>query len=225
MGDAIVTKIKRADKWRMDYIADRYMQYLSVDKLKKRCACIINNMLIITKGRKCALRDPRETCWLKLLTEIKEEYNIRNMDFPSKDRIQEFLHIPDIADDRLDNVWRDDLKNKPSDGRILFKYSQYEFLKKMLENGDVRVAPAEYYDDASLNAAIQDDELKLECEYHPKGFKISWDDSKTDYTFLSRPLGNVKVESKLCTNYYVIAYLACMTLIYIHNLKPMHVWS
>ena len=214
-GIIILMQISRADKWRIDYGSNRYMQYLSLDKLEQRFACILNNMLKLNKDGKVSMREPgNDFLWIKLYTEISEEFNARHIELPTGESLTDYLQIPRIPRGIVKKISRDDLENKPSDRSVLFKYGQYRFLKKMMMEGEVRVSPAAFYSDKSLNIAIKDDELGLACEYHPKGFEMSYTDPNTKYTFTSAPIGNVKVESRSSTNYYVY----CLSCIYDVNL-------
>lgn len=95
------------------------------------------------------------------------------------------------------------------DGHHLFKYGKKKYLKSMYESGIIRIMPATFYKDASLNSAIHDDERLLSVYFHPDKINISHQSKKTGEINKINPIGNVTATYELKTNYYVycMAYL------------------
>ena len=76
----------------------------------------------------------------------------------------------------------------------------------MFKYGRIRISPASYYDDPSLNQAIRDDELSITIEAHPSGVKITNQRGDT-----IDPIGNVKFKIESKTNYYVHCFASNYT--------------
>ncbi|WP_128417353.1 hypothetical protein [Xanthomonas populi] len=48
--------------------------------------------------------------------------------------------------------------------RHLFKFWELEWMRALLERGEIRIAPASLYNDESLGPAIADDELSYDLD-------------------------------------------------------------
>lgn len=147
--------------WRAEYRKHRYMEFLSKTDLEERTKQVLSNMTILSKEGKISLHGINHTgiYWLQIWTHICEEFALRfgpypngftsgfiknaemvNPSFPEKPKAVSAIHSIGGA------------KNGS-----LYKFGKYKYLKSMYEKGNVRIAPASYYNDPSLNSAIRDD--------------------------------------------------------------------
>jgi hypothetical protein len=88
----------------------------------------------------------------------------------------------------------------------LYKFGKYKYLKSMYEKGDIRITPASYYNDPSLNNAIRDDELTFELLMRADDMIIKNIEGSDIPVF-----GNVKFKLESNTNYYVHCFASKYT--------------
>jgi len=147
------------------------------------------------------------------LTHIREEYLLRGRNFP--DNVLKGINLPKFT---YPEQPKSAVAIKGKDivkGKYLVKYGKLENLKKVFEEGIIRIAPASSYKDPSLNYAIQDDELTLITYGLPKEVKMSVIDSKTgEEKGPLIPTSNITYYSECKTDYYVF----CLSMIYDHRL-------
>ncbi len=67
----------------------------------------------------------------------------------------------------------------------------------------IRIAPATFYNDSSLNAAIKDDERIMSIFHHPEKVTITHVDKNTGENIKIKPVSNVESTFNVSTNYYV----------------------
>ncbi|WP_299195950.1 hypothetical protein [uncultured Amphritea sp.] len=181
------------------------MEYLSQEDLESRTRDIITNMMTLSDKGQISLHGLNDVgeYWMIKWTHVLEEFQIRygpypngftngflkkasivNPSFPSppkaKDAIEKIGGIPDGA---------------------LFKFGKAEHLDDMYRKGSIRIAPASYYDDPSLNSAIRDDELSFTVQAKPESVQIK--NNKGDEI---KPKGNVSFTIESTTNYYVSCF-------------------
>ena len=203
--------MKRHEHWRKEYQENRYMEHLSLDEISTRAQDVFRNSLILTEDGRIGLR-PISTegeYWMIMFTHILEETIIRGSGMPQME-----LYSPDIVPEatwpHIPNAVNALNGKKYKDGHHLFKYGNKKYLKSMYESGSIRVMPATYYKDASLNSAIHDDERVLSIHHHPSKINISHQSKNTGEIVNIKPIGNVTVKHELTTNYYVY----CMSYVY-----------
>ncbi|MGQ4005951.1 hypothetical protein QIW49_05650 [Francisellaceae bacterium CB300] len=188
-----------ANMWRLNYKKNRYMSFISDTELEQRTNDIFSNVCILQPDGKIGLRalDTDDgVYWMRLWTEILEEFVIR---FGSIDRFKNgFI--------KKSNIVNPDLKIKAQNainkiGGIkagaLYKYSKLKYNNDFFNHGKLRISPASYYNDSSLNYAIKDDELSFVTPINPK--KCSIETVKTGNII---KVDNVKIKHEV-DNYYV----------------------
>jgi len=206
---------KRVDVWRELYHARRYLEHVSEEDLGQRLRDIVNNSIILTEKGQAAHRSPAEGggYWMMKLTHIREEYFLRGHDFP--DNVLKGINLPKFTyPEQPKSAIAIKDKNLET-GKYLVKYGKIEYLRKIFEEGIVRIAPASSYKDPSLNYAIGDDELTLITYGLPKEVKMTVIDQKTgEEKGPLIPTSNITYYSECKTDYYVF----CLSMIYDHRL-------
>lgn len=158
-------KITSYEELRLWYRNNRYLKNVDVKDLEQRAKDIICNYLILTENNKIGFRRWNEggNYWSSALMHVVEEFDLRFGPTPpgfSDDLIKD-CHIPDPnfpANKKAIEAFKDlDFIV----GKHLIKYGKHEHLKSIYEDGIIQISPASSYNDASLNPAMNDDELKL----------------------------------------------------------------
>jgi hypothetical protein len=189
------------------------MEHLSQSELEQRLIDILNNNLIITEDTKISLlpiKDENAT-WMIRWTHVLEEYRLRYGPYPSGFR-NGFLKDSPIP--RPDTTLASRASSAVSRETVpqddyLVKYGKHEHIRRMFKDGIIRIFPASYYDDPSLNHAIKDKELEFTVQPHPSNITIKYLDGKTRQPKgVLRPLGD-KITIKSQTDYYVYC-LSCI---------------
>lgn len=206
---------KRVDVWREQYHARRYLEHVSEEDLGQRLREIVNNSIILTEKGKAGIRSPAEGggYWMMKLTHIREEYFLRGRDFP--DNVLKGINLPkftypDPPKSAIAIEGKDFIR-----GKHLVKYGKVEHLRKVFEEGIVRIAPASSYKDPSLNYAMGDNELTLVTYGLPKEVRLTVIDQKTgEEKGPLIPTGNIAYYSECKTDYYVF----CLSMAYDHRL-------
>jgi hypothetical protein len=194
-----------SDKWRQEYRQDRYLEHLTLDALEQRVRDIFTNVSVLSDDGKLSLPPVEKGTgyWMQLFTHVLDELALRgrwvrpgflkNCPMP----IPTWPEIPRAA--------RAVSGRRFKPGKFLFKFGKQEHLKRTLENGLIRLAPASSYSDPSLNYAIQDDELRFTLQMPAKDTWIQRVDEQT-----LKPVGdrikvlrNISFTRTVPTDYYV----------------------
>ncbi len=178
----------------IDYQRDRYLGHLTSEALAQRLADVVGNVIGLGENA------PERPYWFACFTEVAAEFRLRH----------DLRHGWDgrLADGA---EWRGSLRPKnqrlpelipsiPLQQPYLVKYGRRRFLESMLREGKIRIAPASYYADASLNPAIRDDELSAELDVNAFGLQ-GWGGLRGP-AVAHWPL-RARVRKRLGTNYYV----------------------
>jgi hypothetical protein len=193
--------MKNHEIWRINYRNNRYMEYISKEELEQRAKDIFSNLIILSPEGNCSLRKVNNDglYWMIIWTELLEEFVIRYGNHPSgfesgfmKDSkiIKTVIYNEaKIAIDKIGGI----------KDNCIYKYSKKQYNLESLKNGRFRIAPASFYNDASLNYAIKDNELIFDIFNPPKDITVTL--LKNNQTI--NLLGNVKRTYELSTNYYV----------------------
>ncbi|MFH6839473.1 hypothetical protein [Providencia sp. 2024EL-00732] len=194
--------MKRHELWRNEYRQHRYMEHLSDDELQTRTKDIISNMSTLTPKGQIGLHDINDTgiFWMIKWTHIVEEFGLRYGPYPNgftsgflKDVPIVNPTYPEIPASKkiIDQV--DGLKEG-----YVYKFGKSTHLMPMFKYGRIRISPASFYNDPSLNKAIQDDELSFSVSRKSEQVIIKDNDNNDIPTY-----GNVIFHLKSNTNYYV----------------------
>lgn len=199
--------VPRHVMWRRQYDHDRYMEYLSHAELLQRLKDILANFLELTADVKLGLHLTDEgKRWLVLFTHVLEEFQLRFGPYPAgfSDGFMADAQIPrpdsPLATLAVEAVQRREVAL----GTYLVKYNRSQYLRPALEHGIVRISPATFYNDPSLNPALRDNELELSIYGRADKAKIELRDKQTHHPIRAiHPVGNITLTGKMSTNYYV----------------------
>ena len=160
------------------------------------------NMTVLSHDGKVGLHgvDQMGHYWMEKWTHLLEEYVIRYGPYPNG-FIRGSLKNAPIVNPTYPEI----PKSKSAIDSIggiqngsLYKFGKSEHLTKMFYNGVIRITPASYYSDPSLNKAIQDDELSFTISKRATDFVIKDKLGNKIPTF-----GDVKFQLTSPTNYFV----------------------
>ncbi|MDL0430216.1 hypothetical protein QPM17_03715 [Marinobacter sp. TBZ242] len=200
----------RSEYWRLSYRRDRYLEFLSQDELEKRACDIMGNMTFLSGKGQIGLRAFSEggAYWMPLWAHVLEEFALRYGPYPNgftNGFVKGTALVkPSHPDEPLAKKAIDSIGGiRP--GR-LYKFGKKEHLEPMLKRGRIRIAPASYYSDPSLNPAIKDEELSFSIKIRPRDVKAEDMNGEEIPTF-----GNVEVSFESKTNYYVSCFAANYT--------------
>lgn len=200
----------RHEYWRQQYRNDRYMQFLSHDELEDRVKDIFSNLTILSGNGQISLPSISEEgeFWMILFTHALEEFSIRFGAYPNGFR-NGFLSDASI----VKPTFPDEPKAKKEIEKIggikpnqLYKFGKHEWLNDAFKFGRIRIAPATFYKDPSLNKAIQDDELSFDI--HPRNSNLIIQNKAGEKIPI---FGKVIYQLKSETNYYVHCFAAKYT--------------
>jgi hypothetical protein len=183
------------------------MEFLSHDELRVRTKEILNNMLILSDNGQISLHGCNDTriYWMIKWTHSLEEFALRYGPYPNgfsdgsmRDAsiVNPSYPASPPAKDAIGNI----------QDNCIYKFGKNEHLVAMFKFGRIRVAPASYYADPSLNKAIQDDELSFIVESRADQLKIQNELDQQIYSF-----GRVTFHLKSQTNYYVHCFASQYT--------------
>jgi len=182
---------RRQEIWEDEYRKHPYLAGKPLPHLVERFRYLIESQATLTEGGQLGFEiEPRLAIWhLSRLTHLFMEFGSRG-------------GIPAGIEPRLPNLTHPETprgvvayrsRKRPEPGQ-LFKFGKRHRLLPMLEKGSIRFAPASAYRDASLNSAIQDDEL---------GFTYYPGKAGPPLSKLPHPAGTDWVELRHPSDYYV----------------------
>jgi hypothetical protein len=194
-------------KYNKEYNKNRYLKNMTEEELLQRMKDILANYVILNENLELSLRKIGidGDYWFICLTHIMEEIAIRhgNHYILSNGDFFKIFHIPNP-------IWPmnkkeiDHHKNNLREGEYLIKYGRYKYLKTVYYDGIIKIFPASYYNDASLNPAITDNELELHIYSDISDIRIK---EVTNILAKHRsqfPMeGNIRIGVKSSSDYYV----------------------
>ena len=188
-----------------DYRSNRYLEYLPEKDLQDRANDILVNLTAITPNGKISLacKEDNGGYWYSRFNHIIEEFRLRYGPYPvgfTKGFIKNAA-IPSLSSPLVNKSCSLVEKLGTDQDRSFFRVGEYKYLKDLIAYGDLRISPASSYNDPSLNAAIQDDELNLTIRPYRKPFPIYQYDPP-----VSPIPGYIvnEIKSVSDTNYYVM---------------------
>lgn len=165
--------------WIEKYRANRYLHEQNAQQLTHRLSDIAQNLM--TFDEKTGKYVPnynlssdgiympvRNLDWLKMATEVYEEFRLRCMDLPDlpsqapiaacEKKLSKtgWANRPDLVEVSKPSLDTYEVPN------LLFRYSTKKYNKQFVDLGRVRVVPASSYNDACLNRARRDNEKIME---------------------------------------------------------------
>jgi hypothetical protein len=149
--------------WRQQYRSRRYLEFMTFAELVRRTEDVLLNSLTLNRDLKIGLypSDEEAGYWAEMFTHILEECVLRNFHYRELLREVDRSITPKYDWPGLQEAVSAIGVTKLQTGNFLLKYGKEQYLRPMLDAGSVRISPASFYDDPSLNSAIRDTELEL----------------------------------------------------------------
>lgn len=199
--------MKRQELWRQQYREKRYMSHLDDDELRQRAKDVCLNILVLTDQTKIGLLPIANTddYWIELWTQVLEEFKIRFGPYPAgfTNGFIKDVAIPDPSSP-LASKAAAAIQQHLLSGHYLVKYGKNRHLGDTLKSGALRISPASFYKDPSLNPAVRDDELQLSVQPHPSQCRIKAVSHKTGQPiFAPEHVRKFTYTEKSRTDYYV----------------------
>lgn len=195
------------DIWKFQYMEKRYLEHVSQEELIVRENDIVANVTFL----KDDLSRGVYPAWVELWAHVQVEWALRENRQPKPlvDRIKD-EKLPSSDRPGLLEAVKTFKSMSIKEGTYWVKYGKYEHLKDTLSEGKLRISPASFYDDPSLNSAQRDSELEL--SYFSLGSEVTIQTinsniGQSDGSF--KPLRNVQYTISSQTDYYVCCL--CMT--------------
>jgi hypothetical protein len=163
--------MKRHEWWRQAYRDDRDLEHLSPNQLSERLFDCINNSRVHDERGRLGIMpfDDGGEPWMVWQTEVLEECVLRNYDYPGPLDFSLHRNALEHAFDPVPDVAPVLEKYKLTTERAyLLKFGDPFWLRKSLQEGSFRIAPASFYDAADHNHARRDTEMKREITPSPK---------------------------------------------------------
>jgi len=147
---------RRQELWEEEYRKHPYLAGKPFPHVVERFRYLTESMLTLTEGGQLGVEvEPRLAIWhLSRLAHLFMEFGARG-GIPAGIQPK----VPKLTQPSIPpGVIAYRARKRPEPGQ-LFKFGKRRWLQAMQDYGSIRFAPASAYRDASLNAAIQDDEL------------------------------------------------------------------
>jgi hypothetical protein len=119
----------------------------------------MTNSTILTEEGKIGIGN---ILWMEKFTHQMEELAFRGKAFPPASTLGSRLITPPAKKSELGESVRRQVGGSVPKSFMLFKYGNIAHLRDLHLHGHLRVCPASYYDDPSLNPAVADSELTFE---------------------------------------------------------------
>jgi hypothetical protein len=202
----VVRTIKRQETWRQNYHQRRYLQHATGDELTQRLRDLLDNVCDFTAEGKLAMKLPGDGSeWVEYFTHLLEELGLRGTGITPEMRGDiRLLRYP--SGRRAAQLWNGcDL----APGTYLLKYSKLKYLRPLLNVGSLRIAPAGFYSDPSLNPSVRDSELEFTEELH--GARVHYPPNGNYHIprdqWIEMPvIGNVKSTKRSDSDYYIACF-------------------
>lgn len=204
----MIKVMKRHEHWREQYRARRYMEYLNVAQLEQRAKDVFQNLQVLTEEAKIGLPpiNGNGHYWMSTWTHVLEEFSLRHGPYPAgfTNGFMKTAQIPSQMSALAKKAARVVKQKRLDPGSYLVKYGKCQFFHEAFERGTIRICPADFYNDSSLNPAVADNELEISVEALPSEITMTVVDKTTQRPKGAvRPLSNVVITSRSLTNYYV----------------------
>lgn len=152
-------RLVRHEVWRHAYLADPYLLGAPDDRIAKRFGDVMMNVTELDPRGKLGMHDfANDDTWTQKFTHMLEEYGSRGgppVDVVGRARapiLRYFENGDPIALEIFDGY-------QPPSTPFLVKYGRRQFLQPMLDDGQIRICPASFYNNPSHLASVQDDEI------------------------------------------------------------------
>jgi hypothetical protein len=199
--------MKRYESWREEYRCRRYLQHFSSAQLNERTREIANNLLDLSPDGKIGPLTGRfaHSC-MRLFSHVQEEYLLRKEAFSSRelfDLIVQQARWVAGRESKQSCDWRKILMPAP-EGAVI-KYGSAKFLKPLLEEGNILLRSASYYQ-RLFDVHRGDKERIREAHVYPQDWKVTLVSHKDGMPFPGQPevkvTGNIKLTAE-AEDYYM----------------------
>lgn len=185
------------------YCANRYLQHLSLEDLIQRTIDVLANYHVLNDEGKIGLRPINEEgeYWMTLFIHIMTEMDLRKAGFPDG-----FLKDAPLVKPTWPEIPKPvkAIKGISLNGDYLVKYGEQRYLRPMLEEGILRIAPASSYSDPSLNLARKDSELEVSILLDPSESTVELVNEETfESERTIEVIGNLTATMNCTSDYYV----------------------
>lgn len=203
----MVRTMNGSELWRHSYRQRRYLQHATSDELKQRFQDLMDNACDFTAEGKLAMKSLEEGEWIEFFAHALEELELRGESVrPELVKGGHFDGRRYIHAKRAADLWK--RLDLPS-GTYLLKFGKLKYLRPFWSVGNLRVAPASYYRDPSLNFSIRDSELEFTQELY--GAKVhhppNGDYSVPRGEWIEMPIiGNVKSTVRSDSDYFISCF-------------------
>ena len=210
--DAELEKSKglpRHEWWRKNYYMEPYLSDVSDEYVGERFIDVVNNNTTLTEtGQIAPLMGPQGGYFTSRFTHLIEEMNYRPGLLQQANLKSKFALKPTFPE-RPAGFKILGARAIP-ESPMLVKLGKAEYLREMFSKGSIRIAPASSYSDPSLNAAIQDDELKQKAilRLGSLGLNVLRRDSSGKQIVLRTYTGNVDITVSTPKDFYVSCFAA-----------------
>lgn len=143
------------------------MEYLNHQELLQRAKDIVANVVVLTTAAKIGLLPIDESKhWMKLFTHALEELQLRFGAYPAglPDGFMADAQIPLPRSALAQAAGRAVEVRGAVPLPYLVKYGSAQHMGSAYETGEIRISPATFFKDPSLNSAIRDDELEISIQ-------------------------------------------------------------
>lgn len=140
------------DMWEHEYLSYRRMKRMTDCDLRRRYVALVRNMRSYTEPeREIIPLNSYQSSWYWFRKEYQTrlEFALRGIEPPKFNYEPQRLNESGPAHPKV-----------PNGTEIIFRYGKREYMRRMVEQGTIRVSPAESYKCEENNAARQDDELQ-----------------------------------------------------------------
>lgn len=139
------------DMWELEYMTYRYLGRVADDELNDRYGQIVRNMqsLVRPEWDRVPIKSFHSSWyWYRKEHQTRLEFALRGQAAPHA--------FPATADLDLSAPI---IPRFPNGTEVIFRYGKREFMRDLVQQGRVRLSPAQSYDSAENNAARKDEEL------------------------------------------------------------------
>ncbi len=178
------------------------MEFLPSKDIEERTKDLFTNILLLSDKGQISLHSMAGIgeYWMILFTHVLEEFQYRYGPYPNG-FTNGFIKNADI----VKPTCPESPKSKAAIDNIggvksnqLYKFGKATHLNEMFEYGKIRVSPASFYKDPSLNNAIRDDELSFTIKSRANKLVL-----RNEENVQIPAVGNVELRLEAQTNYFV----------------------
>lgn len=141
--------------------------------------------------------------WLELTTHVRVEHALRGIKEPPPSFLANAAIPRPTYPNEAPAAKAAKDSHIPESGTFYVKLGKREHMEALYEKGALRIAPAAYYSDPSLNLAVRDDELSLSLKVPRREVVLERLNKTTGTRTLYRPPSDLTITHTLKSNYYV----------------------